>query len=163
MKRKVTEIKRHEEIVRSGLTKKMTPLDWEIYNAVKASSEYGYPISQKDLCEACGLDWLPDSRGNGNRAVWDIVQKINDSPEVDKAIYSRNYTYVLADEGQFSEMVRREKDELSRHGHRLASLSRKQALNDQGKVLSNQLKPLDGGAKEFHEAYFKAKEEKKDA
>lgn len=165
MKRKTTEISRHEEIIRSKLTKKLTTLDWEVYNAIKASSEYGYPISQKDLCEAVGLDYRPDSRKNGNRALWDIVEKINSSTEVDKAIYAENYTYVLADEAQYNAMLEREKASLAKHGRRYAALAVKKSLNNQGKVLSNQLKPISGDAKEFHETYFHKilEEGKKDA
>lgn len=128
----------------SKKTKAMTPIDWEVYKAVEASSEYGYPITQRDLCEAVGIDYLPDSRGNGNRFLWDIVKKINRSPEVDKAIYTDDYTYILADEAQFGRMVSQAKAKLSKAGKDLATLTKKRAFDGQGKI---------GGG--FHEAYRK--------
>lgn len=145
--------KRAKDISKSRETPTLTAIDWDVYRAIEASSEYGYPITQKDLCEAVGLDYEPDSRGNGNRSLWDIVKKINRSYEVDKVIYTTDYTYVLADEAQFKKMMGRQADKLKKAGKDLECLKQKAAFNNQGKVLSNQLKPISKGAKPFHEAY----------
>lgn len=152
-RRDPSNVKRRQEIINSKITPTLTTLDWDVYRAIEASSEYGYPITQKDLCEAVGLDYEPDSRGNGNRTLWDIVKKINRSYEVDKVIYTTDYTYVLANETQFKKMMGRQADKLRKAGKDLECLKQKAAFNNQGKVLSNQLKPVSKEAKPFHEAY----------
>lgn len=144
---------RGEEILKSRSTPTLTTLDWDVYNAIKAASEYGYPITQKDLCDAVGLDYRPDSRGNGNRNLWDIVRKINHSYEVDKWIFTDDYTYILADENQYKKLMAYYTDRLKKAVEDLNILKQKSANDGQGKILTNQLKLMTPQAKEFHEAY----------
>lgn len=89
---------------------KLTSLEWAVYGAIKE----GGMITQKELCEAVNArlgrsaleykdkatNCKDDSKGDHCKKLLYIVQKINESPEVEKIIVIKNYTYFLGNEEQ---------------------------------------------------------------
>lgn len=139
---------------------KLTPLEWKVYRAIEASEE---PIAQKDLCEAVGLAYRPLESHEGGikhrdgcRKLWNIVQHLNDTTEVEKmVVVTPDYRYSLATE----EEARKKADRYHRQAltlmRREYALRRKMRLNGQGKLLSAQGNPIDSKSKAnpFFEAY----------
>ena len=86
--------------------------------------------------------------------VWSDIKNLNLSYEIDKIVISENFEYWLGDQEQTKEFINGLWDDLFPRLSRYWAYKRKVARNGQGKLLSDQLKPIDdeSKAREFIES-----------
>jgi hypothetical protein len=93
--------------------KPLTPRQWNLYRHIKFCTEtgrfnsqtnsYDHFANQESICKSWGTNihedgfvYLADSKhGDHCRSIWNDIQAINASPEVEKIIVVDNYTYRL--------------------------------------------------------------------
>jgi len=142
----------------------MTPRQWALYRFLSERSTIdGWSSSQKDifLCypdseHEDGYHYVESPKhGDHLRELWDDVQAINSTDEVDKIIVVKDYEYKLGSSeecaAEFSKLFRKHQDSLKRA---LCVLS-KMKKDGQGKILSNALREIndDSTAKRFVESF----------
>lgn len=126
--------------------KEMDPLDWSVYRFLYRVSVYEHRTATlREVVDATQLDLtLPDdlklqwneADRDHCRKVWTIVQHINNSHQVEKQVFIKNYTYGLASKKDSDDYIRKLCFE---GGSRLARAFRlfTRGMNDgQGKLLS---------------------------
>lgn len=141
--------------------KKLTPKHWRAYNAIKRASGEGRSLSQKELCQEAGLAYQETSKhGDHCRELWDIVQDINGSPEVDEVINADKYEYRIATADEADAMVRKLSDRALKILSRRSVIMRKMRQNGQGKLIDNRGREMAEAskAKPFHETYLEGRE-----
>jgi hypothetical protein len=141
----------------------MTPRQWALYRLLLSRSVLNWDSSQRDIYE-CYPDSIHEDgyhfvdnpkHGDHIRELWDDVQAINSTDEVDKIIVVKDYSYKLGTpeecSSEFSKLFRKHQESLKRA---LAILS-KMRKDGQGKLLSNAMKEIkeDSSAKLFIESF----------
>lgn len=144
---------------------KLNSLEWAVYEAIKE----GGTITQKDLCEAVNArlgrvalkykekatNCKDDSKGDHCKQLLYIVQRINESPEVEKIICIKKYTYFLGNEEQckayHDQLLRRAVAMIKKANAVLAKAKK----NNQGKLVSCHGDEIteESKARRFTEAY----------
>ena len=118
----------------------ITEMHRKVFEAIKASTEYGYPITQKDLCQAVGLDYKEspangkNGKGDHCRRLWTIVNDINTSLEFDEIIVVEDYTYRIGTKEEVGEYTEFLKRKLIKLAMRLQVMKRKEDRNLQGTI-----------------------------
>lgn len=138
---------------------KLTPLHWSIYNAIKD----GGTLTQRELCSKVqGLTYNEkatncknDEKGDHCKPLLNYVRDINKSPEVEKIIIIKDYTYKLGNEDEcmlyYTTLMQRAVNMLEKAN----AVKRKMMANGMGKLLSCQNVQIDENstARRFTEAY----------
>ncbi|NCA96482.1 MAG: hypothetical protein EOM74_05825, partial [Methanomicrobia archaeon] len=77
------------------MPKSMTPRMWKLYNLIKDRTLYsGIALTQKDICDNLPNDFIYNDRPNDKcPAIWEDVDFINQSYEVEKIIVVDKFTY----------------------------------------------------------------------
>ena len=152
-----------DSTIKSGLAK-MTPRQWSTYRVVEERMQLGLPCSQNLIFASYpkaehedGYVWNECAKhGDHCREIWDDVQAINESPEVDKIIVVRKYDYKLGTEEECERYFNWLRSKGLKLMQRAYAVLNKCSKDGQGKLLSNQLKEIEGndGAKPFTESFF---------
>lgn len=129
----------------------LTSKHWRLFDLLTKASEQGTPqLTQKDICDALPDHFTYDSRENVHdhcNALWEIVNDINHSLEVDKIIVVDKLTYRFGTKEECQEYA----DKLLTHGlkklKRAWAVKYKIKMDGQGKLLSNQDNPIDDESK----------------
>lgn len=144
----------------------MTSLEWAIYNAIKEKGT----LTQKGLAslvnERLGYKALiytekatnckNDEKGDHCKQLQNIITSINASPEVEKMIVVKNYTYKLGTEEECLDYALKLKAKAMRLLKRYSDIMTKCGKNDQGKLVSCQGKEITetSEARKFVEAFI---------
>lgn len=147
----------------------MTSLEWAIYNTIKEKGT----LTQKGLAslvnERLGYKALNyndkatncknDEKGDHCKQLQNLVTSINASPDIEKMIVVKNYTYKLGTEEECLEYALKLKEKAMRLLKRYGDIMIKYGKNDQGKLVSCQGKQIDGTstARPFVEAFVTEK------
>lgn len=136
----------------------MTSREWLVYNIIKVNSLKGLKTTQKQLCSLVdGLVYNDDIKSHDHcSALWGIIKNINESDEIDKIIISDNFEYWIGNEEETIEYLNTLWGRIMPKLERYWGLVKKTKLNGQGKLLSNQLQPIDdnSNARPYHEVYI---------
>lgn len=138
---------------------KMSPQAWRLFDLLTAAEEYGQPADLKTICEELEMPYTAalfqyPSNSPEYRHVWNLVEEINNSLEVDKCVYrAPGYKFRLANKRECIETYVKLRREAIRLHNRADVLKAKMYRNNQGKLLTNQDKPMNDKAKPFHEAF----------
>lgn len=137
----------------------MTSREWQVYNIIKEKSLQGQKTTQRELCDLVeGLEYNEDITAHDHcSTIWNIINEINNSDEIDKIIISDNFEYWIGDEEETIEYLNTLWGRIVPKLKRYYNLLRKTKLDGQGKLLSNQLQPIDENsqARPYHEVYIK--------
>jgi hypothetical protein len=150
---------------------RMNPRQWATYRLIESNSLEGRTTTLNEVfanyCAAehpsDGYRWNEsDKRGNKCRAVWDDIQTINNSLEIDKIVVVENYTYRIGTEEECEAYWRYLHSKAMSLLKRASDVACKMQRNFQGKLLSNQGNAIadDSGEKQFYETYFSEEEKK---
>ena len=139
---------------------KLTELHFKVYEAIKASTEYGNPIDQRSLCEACGLPYKEETTNSSNgkgdhcRNLWTIVKEINESLEIDEIGVVDDYTYRIGTEEETKEYRNYLMKKLRKLVRRVQVIDKKMARNGKSFLVDETYGRLDlGNHEEEHKAY----------
>ena len=145
------------------LKKKMTPLDWAVYNFIKKVTLGNKDsVSQKQIYDAMKeqgnqVTWSDKQNQHNDHCRWlaDCVERINMSPEVDHLIIHHAYRYRLATLEEALTLEAQYRNRIVLASKRRMAIVRKIKRHNQGKLLSNKCLPIDENsqAKRFHEAF----------
>lgn len=132
----------------------LTSTHKKVYEAIKASTEYGYPILIRDLCDAAGLEYNPNPKhGSICRKLWNIIEELRESKEIDEYPMSDGYRFWLADREDYEEMDDKFTLQIKKLSLRRKALRKKAKQNGQGAVMDSHDEPLPPGQEEFHDSF----------
>lgn len=138
---------------------KLTPHLWRLYRFIELRTDFQLKTSVRDIVDEFPDNYyLKEQKGNYSNCpqVYKDIDTLNASYEVDKTIIKNNNDFRLGTK----EETTKYKNKLKREGIRLLvkayNIDRKMRRDNQGKLLSNQLNPIDENsvAKLFHEAFI---------
>lgn len=140
---------------------KMTTRQWRLYELLVAVAETNPNrwVSKQEIADYLGKEHYTI---NNNEFAHDLCSTINfdrlainNSLEVDKIILIKDNMLKIATEDEAIELEQKLHSQAMKLLKRKSMLEAKRLRNNQGKVLSNQLKPIDESskAKEFHETF----------
>jgi hypothetical protein len=140
---------------------KLIPRQWALYRLIRHYSlDLGKKITQREICDLLPeyYKWNDDIKTHDHCVmIWGDIKNLNLSYEIDKIVISDNYEYWLGDQEQTKEFINGLWDDLFPRLSRYWAYKQKVARNGQGKLLSDQLQPIDdeSKAREFIESYGK--------
>ncbi len=125
----------------------LTPLHWSVYRAIRENTlGRNPPLTQRQVVDLVNADMekmghperLPYVENDANhcRKLWDLVQDINDSPEIEKVIVVYKYTYFLGNEYETEWYRCKLRSDAIRKLVRAARVAQKTSRNGQGKLIS---------------------------
>lgn len=128
---------------------KLNTRQWELYNLIKQYSLHGAKISQREITQLIdGYEWNPNENCHDHcPAIWNDIKDINLSFEIDKVIISKNFEYWIGNEEETKEFIDSLWEALAPRLYRYWNYKKKVSHNGQGKLLSNQLNPIDDESK----------------
>ena len=138
----------------------LTPRQWALYRLIyKNSMEYQRKTSQREIYETLkdyGYEWNDsESTHDHCSAIWKDITDNNLSFSHDKIIISKNYEYWIGDKEETQEFIDDLWQQLAPRLMRYWFYKAKIKGNGQGKLLSNELLPIDDDSKarEFVERF----------
>jgi hypothetical protein len=130
----------------------MDPLDWAVYRYLykvtvsehrAASLQEIVDATQFDLCLTDDMKlWWNEKDRDHCRKMWDVVQHINNSYEVDKQVYIDHYKYGLCTKKESNEYISKLAREGGSRMRRAFQLYMKGLNDGQGKIISDQNKSI---------------------
>ena len=143
------EIKRESEL---------TPRQWALYRLIYTNSlVLQRKTTQKEICDTIrGYEWNSDEKCHDHcPAIWKDITDNNLSFLHDKIIISKDFEYWIGNEQETQEFLNDLWKQLAPRLNRYWFYKAKIKRNGQGKLLSNDLKPIDSNSKarEFIESY----------
>ena len=138
---------------------KMTSREWALYNLLKQNPDKWY--SKEEIVYEINVLMGADTFIY-NVKCWDKCSKIredmieiNASKEVDKIIVLKDNHYKIANEEEVVRYLNKKIAMARRQERQVRDLKKKILQNGQGKLLSNQEKPIDinSKARAYHETY----------
>jgi hypothetical protein len=130
---------------------KLTPRQWALYRLIRHYSlDLGKKITQREICDLLPeyYKWNDDIKTHDHCVmIWGDIKNLSLSYEIDKIVISDNYEYWLGDKTQTDDFINGLWDDLFPRLSRYWAYKRKVARNGQGKLLSDQLQPIDDEAK----------------
>lgn len=145
-------------------TYKMSTNAWRLFDLLTKAAENHDTIGLATICFNLGIEYDPEkykypSNAPAYREVWNLVEEINNSLEVDKTVHrGRHYTYRLATEAECKTDCKKLHEQALELHRRAKVLEAKINQDGQGKLLTNQNYPMNDKAKPFHEAYAEEEE-----
>lgn len=133
--------------------KALSPLEWKVYRTIKRNTysplRENKWTSQLELVEAVNSDLTLDEVLNYNekdynhcRALWTIVNRINQSGLIPKIIVIKDYHYKLGNKAECKAYFAKQRRDALGKLTRLSTLERRMNKNGQGTILDNNLKPI---------------------
>ena len=149
------EEKKQKEIER---TSNLTPRQWAVYRLIYTNSIVLHKkTTQREIYESInGYEWNDDEKCHDHcPAIWKDITENNLSFSHDKIIISKNFEYWIGDEEETQQFLNGLWNQLAPRLMRYWFYKNKVARNGQGKLLSNNLDPIDSNSKarEFIESY----------
>lgn len=137
---------------------KLTPKQWELYRLIYHNSMFEHrKTTQKEICDTIsGYEWDNSETCHDHcSSIWKDITENNLSFEHDKIIISKNFEYWIGSESETQEFIDGLWKQLQPRLMRYWLYKQKVAQNGQGKLLSNQLNPIDidSKARTFIESY----------
>ena len=154
------------EMTESAEEYKLLPRQWELYRLIRDNSYMGRKTTQKEIC-----DTIPDYIWNDEPSshdhctmVWSDIKEINLSPRLEKLIISKNFEYWIGTKEETEEFIDDLWKALAPRLFRYWHYKRKIAADGQGKLLGDDLNPIDedSKARTYIESFIKKEEPKKD-
>ena len=137
----------------------LTPEEWSLYRLIKYNSEVlDKRTTQKEICEKLGLTYNDDPKAHDPcPKVWTMIKNLNESNEIEKVIISFNFEYWLGNEQETKVYLDKLWTDLAPRLRRYWLYLQKINKDGQGKLLSNQLNPIDeeSQAREFVESFLR--------
>ena len=137
----------------------LTPRQWQLYRLIKENSLNGRKTTQKEICDLIdGYEWNDSPTTHDHcSAIWTDIKEINLSFELDKLIISKNFEYWIGSKEETQEFIDDLWDALAPRLMRYWRFKRKIDKDGYGKLLSNQLNPIDdeSQAREYIESFIK--------
>lgn len=144
--------------------KKLTTRQWRLYELLVATAEWksDYWVSKIDIAYYVNANCEDTYNISCDDRTHDICSTINldrlainNSLEVDKIILIKDNMLKIATEEEAIELEQELHNQAMKLLGRMSFIQEKRRRNNQGKVLSNQLNPIDENsmAKEFHETF----------
>ena len=148
-------------------SKRLNPRQWATYRFIKDLSEMGkeatqfaiYLNYQKNLHDD-GYVWKDNPKhGDHCRSIISDVNAINASPEVEKIIVVKDYTYKLGNDEDCADYFKYLKGKAMRLFKRAYLILGKMSADGQGKLISDQDKMIgdNSAARPFVEAFMEKK------
>lgn len=149
------EERKEQEIVRRS---ELTPRQWAVYRLIYTNSMVLHrKTTQREIYESInGYEWNDSETCHDHcPAIWTDITKNNLSFSHDKVIISKNFEYWLGNEEETQEFLNDLWQQLAPRLMRYWFYKNKVSRNGQGKLLSNELNPIDSDSKarEFIESY----------
>ena len=141
------------------LNDKLTPRQWRLYNLLKENT-HRY-MTQREICDALPKDYEYKERPNTTdrcSMLWKDVYAINTvNGRLEKTIATNKYRYKLQTKEEADATLRKLKNKGLKYLAYYSTMLRKATLDGQGKLLSNDLQPIDSEstAREFYESFVK--------
>ena len=131
----------------------LTALEKKIYNTIKHNTysplRENKWTSQRELVDAVNNDLALGESLNYNekdynhcRALWTIVNNINQSGLIPKIIVIKDYHYKLGNKAECKAYFAKQRRDALGKLKRLSTLERRMNKNGQGTILDNNLKPI---------------------
>lgn len=154
------EIKQKGFCQESSKESELTPRQWDLWRLIEYNSLVEHrKTSQREIYEkVSGYTWNDEKTAHDKcSAIWKDVKDNNESFEHDKIIISKNFEYWIGSSRETKQFLKDLWKALSPRLTRYWKFQDKLKLDQQGKVISNQGKPIDEDslAKEFHECFNK--------
>ena len=139
-------------------TSTLTPRQWAVYRLIYTNSIVLHKkTTQREIYDSIrGYEWNNDEKCHDHcPAIWNDITKNNLSFSHDKIIISKNFEYWIGNEEETQEFLNDLWNQLAPRLMRYWFYKSKVARNGQGKLLSNNLDPIDSNSKarEFIESY----------
>lgn len=138
--------------------KLLEPIEWELYRLIKYNSEVlDRKTTQKEICEKLGLKYNDRITAHDKcPKIWTMISHLNLSGEIEKIIITHEFNYWLGNEQETKVYLDKLWGDLEPRLVRYWAYLRKIKKNGQGKLLSNQLQPIDENsqARQFVEAFI---------
>lgn len=136
----------------------LTPRQWALYRLIYNNSLVLHrKTTQREVYESIsGYEWNDDPTAHDHcSAIWSDITANNLSFSHDKVIISKNFEYWIGNEEETQEFLNDLWNQLAPRLMRYWFYKSKVAKNGQGKLLSNNLDPIDSNSKarEFIESY----------
>ena len=136
----------------------LTPRQWALYRLIYHNSimECRKTTQREIYLNVQGYEWNSDEKCHDHcPTIWSDVTKNNLSFEHDKIIISKNFEYWIGNEQETKDFIEQLWQQLAPRLTRYWFYKQKVSMNGQGKLLSNQLNPIDmnSKAREFVESY----------
>ena len=136
---------------------KLTPKHWALWRLIEHNSLVEHrKTSQREICNELGEYGFvydeSDKTHDHCSAIWTIVKDNNESLEHNKIIISKNFEYWIGNEDETNEYLKGLWKALEPRLSRYWNYYKKLKRHNQGKLLSNQLQPIDEDSKA--EAFF---------
>ena len=144
-----------KEIVRKS---ELTPRQWALYRLIYTNSlVFHRKTTQKEICDSItSYEWNNDESCHDHcPAIWKDITENNLSFSHDKVIISKNFEYWIGNEQETQDFIDNLWNQLAPRLMRYWFYKEKVKRNGQGKLLSNELNPIDNDSKarEFIESY----------
>lgn len=136
----------------------LTPRQWAVYRLIYTNSIVLHKkTTQREIYDSInGYEWNDDEKCHDHcPAIWKDITENNLSFSHDKIIISKNFEYWIGNEEETQEFLNDLWNQLSPRLMRYWFYKAKVKRNGQGKLLSNELDPIDENSKarEFIESY----------
>lgn len=136
----------------------LTPRQWALYRLIYTNSlVLQRKTTQKEICDSIrGYEWNSDEKCHDHcPAIWTDITANNLSFSHDKIIISKNFEYWIGSEEETKDFIDTLWNQLAPRLMRYWFYKEKVKRNGQGKLLSNELNPIDSNSKarEFIESY----------
>lgn len=136
----------------------LSPRAWAVYRLIYTNSLVLHrKTTQREIYESInGYEWNDDEKCHDHcPAIWNDITANNLSFSHDKIIISKNFEYWLGNEEETQEFLNDLWNQLAPRLMRYWFYKEKIKRNGQGKLLSNELNPIDSNSKarEFVESF----------
>ncbi len=135
----------------------MTSRQWRLYDFIKQETIKGNTLTQKDICDNIS-EYVYNERPNDKcPMIWSDVDFINHSLEVEKIIVVDKFTYRIGTRDEAKAYAEKLLIGAVKKFKRYWSVENKIRKDGQGKLISNQDKPIDNTSKarDFVEAFLR--------
>ncbi len=135
----------------------MTSRQWRLYDFIKERTIQGDTLTQKDICDNL-TEYVYNDRPNDKcPMIWRDVDFINHSLEVEKIIVVDKFTYRIGTREESEAYAEKLLIGAVKKFKRYWSVYNKIRKDGQGKLISNQNRPIDekSRARDFVEAFIK--------
>ena len=150
----------YEEPVHEERESKLSPRHWALYRLIKSNSEAGLETTQEEICSVIdGFNYNDSEKVHDHcPTIWTAIKDINLSNEVEKIIIYKDFKAHLAhSQEELDEYLDDKWNELAPRLVRYWFLKKKASMDGQGKLLSDQLRPIDDDsrARAFVESFLR--------
>lgn len=134
--------------------KKLTSRQWSLYNLLRANPDQFY--SKKEICDIIPTFTYKQEKWDKCVDIWNDMNEINKSLEVDGIIVMKNQLFKFGTKEEVKEFRNSKIRKLKKLVSQIEMFDIKTNRDNQGKLISNQNKPIDeeSKAKRFYETYF---------